>query len=275
MDAGLIFDVTNEMPLSEYIVGSSGHLVSEEDATPPEPTSIVKASDGISSVPVPATWLAGSRNATRSVVMQDTTEWPLWKGAYVVPRMLAEPEWDSARDLSVLTTAARSGLNQGPMAGKEMLVGLSPDRRYWSLTNGSSSNWAETTLNIVGANFNQDAASSTLTRDGTTNVTVSTNPSTKLTVTLIYYCEMIPPADDVTLLSMAKPAAIYDPHVLEVYSATRASMPVATPVKNNAIGGWLLLIASLVGSALRATSAVARAYQARQARQQSSLALRK
>lgn len=244
--------------LAEIALGHSGRLGRMRKPTPPATTSSSRATRmSISSSPVPATWVAPSRAANRSVVMQDTTEWPLWKGAYVVPRMINEPEWDAASDLDSLN-AVTASLSSGSFGGREILVGLSPDRRYWSLTNGSTSGWAECTLNVVGANFNPV---STSVQGETQTVNIGTNPGTKLVVTLVYYCEMLPPTDDTTLLTLAKPAAMYDPDVLRVYSAARAGMPLATPVKNNSIGGWLMLVASLVGAAIRATAKIKQAYQ--------------
>lgn len=222
-------------------VRSGGQLV-----TPIGPRLRDGEVQGALGLPCPATWVASSRAVERSLTMADTTEWPLWKGAYIVPRMIGEPEWDSSRDLDTLNSITRESLVEGPMTSKEMIVGLSPDGEYWSLVSGSTSSWAETTVNVVGANFAGDG------------------PTTKLVVTLIYYCEMMPPATERVLVSMATPAAIYDPDVLRVYATARAGMPLATPVANNAIGGWLMLVAGLVGSALKATSAISNAYARRQ-----------
>lgn len=198
------------------------------------------------SIPTPAVWLASSRGSAESVLMRDTTQWPLWQGCYVIPRMNAVPQWDTPTSINDLNIAsAKAGL-PGRMAHRDLLVAASPDASSWSLCSGSTSAFAEATVNVVGANFVSEYQ--------------QVAPTTKLVVTVMYYCEMLPPVADPTLLTLAKPAAPYDPTIMQVYNMARATLPIATPVKNNFIGAWLALVASVVATVAGAVGAVAKAY---------------
>lgn len=207
----------------------------------PNPTLIPTAA-------VQAKWLASSRTATQSLLLQDTTEWELAKGAYIVPRMIDTPVWDSSASLDTLAPTA--ALTSGAQTGRDMLVSRDPAGKYWSLCAGSTSSWAECTANIVGAAF----------RNG------EEVGLTRLTVTVRMFCEILPSPADTTLMTLARPAAPYDPHILSVYSRARNMMPLATAVKNNAIGGWLLLVVQAIRAAVTIARKIREAIRARRAR---------
>lgn len=225
-------------------------LATPAGATPHTAVSVEQAVAS-GAVPTPATWVANSRDVSLSVVMPDTTSWELEKGAYLIPRMVHEPEWDTASGMSALNVT-RAGLVGGPLTSKSLLVGLEPAGQYWSLCAGSTDGFGESTVNIVGANF-------------VTAGEASEVGGTRLVVSVIYYCELLPPVRDTTLVSMAKPAALYDPEMLRIYTAARAALPLATPVHNNVIGGWLALVASIVTGAIKVSSKIANAYRNRAA----------
>lgn len=183
--------------------------------------------------PVTSTWLASTRNATQSLLLQDTTEWNLSKGAYIVPRMIAEPTWDSSANLDILAPS-RSALTRSTQSGKQMLLAKEPGGTYWALCAGSTNSWAECTANVTGANFVTDPNSP------------ADRGYTRLVVTVRMFCEILPSVQDTTLMTLARPAAPYDPNILAVYSHARNKLPLATGVKNNAVGGWLALVAAAI-----------------------------
>lgn len=186
-----------------------------------------------------ATWLASIRGPTESLMLSDTTQWELMHGAYIVPRLLGPPEWDSSASLDNL--APTGAVTDGLQSGKQMLVAKSPDGKTWAMCAGSTSQWAETTANIVGAAFAVPGEKG------------NWGPGqTRLVITVRMFVELLPTAKDVTLSSLARPAAPYDPDILAIYSDARSKLPLATQLHNNAIGGWLILVVKVVATAIAA-----------------------
>lgn len=61
---------------------------------------------------------------------------------------------------------------------------------------------------------------------------------TTLTVVLKVYVERFPVIADNALMPLASPSAAYDVAALQLYSKLLQSMPIGTPVTNNASGDW-------------------------------------
>jgi len=64
------------------------------------------------------------------------------------------------------------------------------------------------------------------------------NENSTFTVTVRYYVERFPSADEEDFAVMAKPSANYDPFALEFYDRMLVKMPVAVPVDQNSFGDW-------------------------------------
>jgi len=74
------------------------------------------------------------------------------------------------------------------------------------------------------------------------------NPNTTMQVTVRYYFERHPTIADVDLLTLSKPAAPYDPLVLEMVSRATREMPVAVKVAENPLGEWFTDIVGAVSN---------------------------
>jgi len=67
---------------------------------------------------------------------------------------------------------------------------------------------------------------------------------TTLTINVNFFYESFPSVSDVDILVLAKPSAIYDPCVMELYSRLVQELPVGVPVRENGLGDWFLQAAS-------------------------------
>jgi hypothetical protein len=63
-------------------------------------------------------------------------------------------------------------------------------------------------------------------------------PQTTLHLSVRYYVEKFPNANDQTLLSLTRPSPPYDSFALELYSKVLDRLPVAVPVGENPLGEW-------------------------------------
>jgi len=61
---------------------------------------------------------------------------------------------------------------------------------------------------------------------------------TKLLVTAKWIIEAFPDSDNKALVPLIKPSSRFDPKCLEIASRIMYSLPISTPVRNNAAGGW-------------------------------------
>lgn len=71
---------------------------------------------------------------------------------------------------------------------------------------------------------------------------------TTLTITVNFYYEYFPNSGDLSLVTVAKPSASYDPVALQLYSEALASLPVGVRAKENGIGGWFADVVSRFGA---------------------------
>jgi hypothetical protein len=77
------------------------------------------------------------------------------------------------------------------------------------------------------------------------------NQST-MTITVNMYYEYFPQSSDVSLVTLAKPSAAYDPVALELYSIALSQMPVGVEASMNGLGDWFAGIVSTYAPAIGA-----------------------
>lgn len=74
-------------------------------------------------------------------------------------------------------------------------------------------------------------------------------PETTITLTIRFIVEVAPTPANQTLISIAKPAAEYDPAALVLYTRAVRELPPATMLKNNADGDWWKVISGAIRTA--------------------------
>lgn len=74
------------------------------------------------------------------------------------------------------------------------------------------------------------------------------NKESTFIVTVHYYIESFPTADEKEIIVLATPSAVYDPVALELFSRALADLPVGVPAGWNGLGDWFADVISDVGT---------------------------
>lgn len=210
----------------------------ESSKFPSESWTLLDVLDGVTGTHAPSTISAHKIrmppvSVEEAMLLNGSLQWEASQGCYVVcaftgaDNPVTLPEYVQPLLENPAFDEQYGAVNTAYVFTPELLTGTLPPtaplacelRRVWP-------------IHQAGAIFSE------LTEQSTLNLTVH------------WYIESFPTADEKDIVVLATPSACYDPVALEVFSRAMADLPVGVRVKENGLGDWFADIVADVGPVL-------------------------